>query len=128
MESNPRRILVTGATGFIGSRLVQQLVDDGHEVRAMTRHPETYDGPGRAVAGDVGDRASLTDPLDGVDVAYYLVHSLDRSDFEEVDAQAARNFASAAAALGVTQIVYLGGLGSEDGQLSAHLRLSLIHI
>lgn len=88
----------------------------------MTRHPETYAGAGRAVGADVGDRASLTEPLAGVDVAYYLVHSLDRPDFEEVDAQAARNFASAAAAGGVRQIVYLGGLGSEEDHLSAHLR------
>lgn len=120
--SRSSRVLVTGATGFIGSRLVEQLVEDGHDVRAMTRHPDTYDGPGTAVGGDVSDRASLTDPLDGVDVAYYLVHSLDRPDFEEVDARAARNFANAAAAVGVKQIVYLGGLGSEDDDLSAHLR------
>lgn len=116
------KVLVTGATGFIGSRLVGALVDEGHEVLAMTRHPEDYSGPGRAVGGDVSDRASLTEPLDGVDVAYYLVHSLDRPDFEEVDAKAAANFAAAAAAGGVKQIVYLGGLGAENGNLSAHLR------
>lgn len=122
VEKRAARVLVTGATGFIGSRLAKHLEAEGHEVLAMTRHPETYQGAGRPVGADVGDRASLTDPLDGVDVAYYLVHSLDRPDFEEVDAQAARNFAGAAAAGGVRQIVYLGGLGSEQEHLSAHLR------
>ncbi len=115
------RILVTGATGFIGRRLVPALVDAGHDVRAMTRRPESYDGLGEAVAGDVSDPASLTGPLDGVEVAYYLVHSLDDADFERKDAEAARAFASAAQAQGVQQIVYLGGLGG-DGELSAHLR------
>ena len=117
------RILVTGATGFIGKRLVPALVEAGHDVKAMTRHPETYDGPGRPVRGDVGERASLTEPLEDVDVAYYLVHSLDSDDFEERDADAARLFAKVAEKTGVRQIVYLGGLGSEDnGALSAHLR------
>ena len=88
----------------------------------MTRRPEEYDGPGEPVAGDVFDRASLTDPLTGVDVAVYLVHSLDDPDFEQKDADAARTFAKAAVACGVRQIVYLGGLGSEDDQLSPHLR------
>lgn len=122
MDQSGLEVLVTGATGFIGSRLANELVDAGHRVRAMTRHPDSYDGPGRAVAGDVSDRASLAEPLEGVDVAYYLVHSLDRPDFEEVDARAARNFAEAASAAGVRQIVYLGGLGSEEDELSAHLR------
>ncbi len=117
------RILVTGATGFIGKRLVPALVEAGHDVKAMTRHPETYDGPGRAVRGDVGERASLTEPLEDVDIAYYLVHSLDNDDFEKRDADAARLFAKVAEKTGVKQIVYLGGLGSEDvGTLSAHLR------
>ncbi len=117
------RILVTGATGFIGKRLVPALVEAGHDVKAMTRHPETYDGPGRPVRGDVGDRASLTEPLEDVEVAYYLVHSLDSADFEKRDAEAARLFAKVAEKTGVRQIVYLGGLGSEDnGELSAHLR------
>ena len=62
---------------------MRALVDAGHDVKAMTRHPETYDGPGRPVRGDVGERASLTEPLEDVDVAYYLVHSLDNADFEE---------------------------------------------
>ena len=115
-------VLVTGATGFIGRRLVPELVEAGHTVRAMTRRPEEYDGPGEPVAGDVFDRASLTDPLTGVDVAVYLVHSLDDPDFEEKDADAARTFAKAAVACGVRQIVYLGGLGSEDDTLSPHLR------
>ena len=116
------RILVTGATGFIGRRLVPALIDQGHDVRAMTRHPERYDGPGEGVAGDMDDPSSLTSPLEGVDVAYYLVHSLDDDDFERKDADAARGFARAAAAAGVRQIIYMGGLGDDDQELSAHLR------
>jgi uncharacterized protein YbjT (DUF2867 family) len=116
------RILVTGATGFIGRRLVPALVEKGHEVRAMTRHPDTYEGPGEPVGADVNDSGSLVAPLDGVDVAYYLVHSLDDADFERKDAEAARAFAAAAAAGGVRQIVYMGGLGDDDQELSAHLR------
>ncbi len=122
VDTSRARVLVTGATGFIGSRLTAQLAGQGHEVRAMTRRPASYEGAGRAVQGDVGDRGSLTESLGGVDVAYYLVHSLDRPDFEKIDAVGARNFASAAAAGGVQQIVYLGGLGSEEQALSAHLR------
>jgi uncharacterized protein YbjT (DUF2867 family) len=115
-------VLVTGATGFIGRRLVPALLDAGHEVRAMTRHPETYDGPGEPVGADVMDADSLRPALEGVDVAVYLVHSLDDPDFERKDAEAARNFSAAAAAAGVRQIIYMGGLGADDGDLSAHLR------
>jgi uncharacterized protein YbjT (DUF2867 family) len=120
--SEPLTVLVTGATGFIGRRLVPELVARGHTVRAMTRNPESYDGPGEPVGGDVSDRSSLTDPLSGADVAFYLVHSLDDRDFERKDAEAARRFAKAAEACGVRQIIYLGGLGSDDDKLSAHLR------
>ena len=89
---------VTGASGFVGSRLVPALLDRGLAVKAMTRHPESYDGPGEPVAGDVSDPPSLTGPLEGVDVAVYLVHSLDDDDFESKDAEAARAFGRAAAA------------------------------
>jgi uncharacterized protein YbjT (DUF2867 family) len=115
-------VLVTGATGFIGRRLVPALLDAGHDVRAMTRRPETYDGPGEPVGADVMDPDSLGPALDGADVAIYLVHSLDDPDFERKDAQAARNFSAAAAAAGLQQIVYMGGLGDDDQDLSAHLR------
>jgi uncharacterized protein YbjT (DUF2867 family) len=115
-------VLVTGATGFIGSRLVPALVEAGHEVKAMTRHPDTYDGPGTPVAGDVSDPGSLGEAVSGVDVAIYLVHSLDDDDFERKDAEAARSFGLAAAASGVSQVVYLGGLGKDGEHLSAHLR------
>jgi uncharacterized protein YbjT (DUF2867 family) len=115
------RILVTGATGFIGRRLVPALVERGHQVRAMTRRPEAYDGPGDPVGADVNDPESLTPALEGIEVAYYLVHSLDDADFERKDAEAARAFARAAAEQGVAQIIYMGGLG-DDGDLSAHLR------
>jgi len=115
-------VLVTGATGFIGRRLVPALIDAGHDVRAMTRRPEAYDGPGEAVGADVSDRASLDEALRDVDVAIYLVHSLDDPDFERKDADAARTFSAAAAAAGVEQIVYMGGLGDDDDDLSAHLR------
>src|SRR4051812_43904320 len=115
-------VLVTGATGFVGRRLVPELVERGYKVRAMTRRPEAYDGPGDPVAGDVHDADSLTEPLTGVDVAIYLVHSLDDTDFERKDAEAARTFGAVAKEQGVDQIVYLGGLGADDDDLSAHLR------
>lgn len=115
-------LLVTGATGFVGQRLVPSLLDAGHEVRAMTRNPDDYDGPGIATYGDVDETESLPDALAGVDVAIYLVHSLDDDDFEHKDAEAARAFGAAAAEAGLRQIVYLGGLGADDGELSAHLR------
>jgi uncharacterized protein YbjT (DUF2867 family) len=120
--AEPTSILVTGATGFIGSRLVPDLVERGHDVRAMTRRPEEYDGPGTAVGGDVHDPSTLTEALAGVGVAYYLVHSLDADDFENKDARAAQGFGEAAAEAGVRQIVYLGGLGAEGAELSKHLR------
>jgi uncharacterized protein YbjT (DUF2867 family) len=115
-------VLVTGATGFIGSRLVHALVEAGHRVKAMTRRPDDYAGLGDPVEGDVFDPDTLFEPMDGVDVAVYLVHSQDDNDFERKDAEAARGFGHAAAANGVRQIVYLGGLGKADVQLSPHLR------
>jgi uncharacterized protein YbjT (DUF2867 family) len=120
--TDPLTVLVTGATGFIGKRLVPALQDAGHTVRAMTRHPDTYDGPGEGVFGDVSDPGTLAGPLDGADVAIYLVHALDDEDFERKDADAAKAFGLAAAASGTRQIVYLGGLGKDDEELSAHLR------
>jgi uncharacterized protein YbjT (DUF2867 family) len=115
-------ILVTGATGFIGGRLVPALIAAGHDVRAMTRRPEEYGGPGAPVRGDVQDASTLESALEGVRVAYYLVHSLGVDDFEDRDARAARTFGEVAAEAGVRQIVYLGGLGAEGSELSAHLR------
>jgi len=118
----PLCVLVTGATGFIGSRLVPALLEAGHDVKAMTRNPDDYAGLGTPVAGDVSDPGSLGEAMSGVDVAVYLVHSLDDDAFESKDAEAARFFALAAAASGVQQIVYLGGLGKDGEELSAHLR------
>ncbi|MGY1856472.1 NAD(P)H-binding protein [Modestobacter sp. SYSU DS0290] len=116
------RVLVSGASGFVGGRLCVALEEAGHEVRAMTRHPDTYTGAGAPVAGDVGDEASLRAALAGCSAAYYLVHSLDSADFQEKDAAAARAFARAAADAGLGRIVYLGGLGNDADDLSAHLR------
>lgn len=121
-SDRPLSVLVTGATGFVGSRLVPALVEAGHDVKAMTRRPDEYDGLGTPVAGDVSDPGSLGEAVSGVDVAVYMVHSLDDNDFEKKDAEAARSFALAAAAAGVEQIVYLGGLGKDGDDLSPHLR------
>ena len=98
-------VLVTGATGFIGRRLVPELVERGLTVRAMTRRPEAYDGPGEAVGADVHRPETLGPALAGADVAVYLVHSLDDPDFERKDADAARAFGRAAADAGVRQVV-----------------------
>ena len=118
----PLTVLVTGASGFVGSHLAEALVAAGHTVRAMTRRPEDYEGAGEPVAGDVSDPASLAHVLAGVDAAYYLIHSLASDDFAAKDAQAARNFAAAAGQAGLERIVYLGGLGDDSGDLSEHLR------
>ena len=115
-------VLVTGATGFVGRRLVPTLVERGFAVRAMTRHPDDYAGEGEPVGGDVHNADSLVEPLLGVDVAVYLVHSLESVDFERRDADAARAFGRVAAEAGVRQIIYLGGLGRDDDELSPHLR------
>lgn len=116
-------ILVTGATGFVGSRLAETLEQEGHHVRAMTRNPDRYDGAGNAVEGDVADGDSLRAALDGIEVAYYLIHSLDDDDFEAKDDEGAETFARAARDAGVGRIIYLGGLGVDDEEeLSPHLR------
>ncbi|MEV6871784.1 NAD(P)H-binding protein [Amycolatopsis sp. NPDC051128] len=115
------RVLVAGASGFVGARLCPALEDAGHEVLAMTRRPAKYRGAGKAVHGDVADVGSLGDAFKGADAAYYLVHSLDSVDFARRDAAAACAFARAAADAGLRQIVYLGGLGNDDDALSAHL-------
>ncbi|MDX3192371.1 NAD(P)H-binding protein [Streptomyces sp. MN03-5084-2B] len=115
------RVLVAGASGFVGSRLCPALEAAGHEVLAMTRHPAKYRGAGKAVRGDVADVGSLRDALKGVEAAYYLVHSLDSADFKRRDADAAHAFARAAEGAGLRRIVYLGGLGDDDDALSAHL-------
>src|SRR3954447_4706850 len=115
-------VLVTGASGFVGSHLISALVEQGHDARAMTRHPDSYDGAGTPIYGDVADLDSLRQALQGMDAAYYLVHSLDSDDFEQRDAEAATAFGHAAADADVRQIIYLGGLGDLDDNLSAHLR------
>jgi len=116
------KVLVAGASGFVGRRLCPVLIEAGHEVLAMTRHPESYEGDGTAVYGDVHDPKALREALAGCQSAYYLVHSLDSPDFERKDADAAWAFAEAAAAAGLQRIVYLGGLGDDADDLSAHLR------
>lgn len=120
-------VLLTGATGYVGGRLLQALEQRGYRVRCLARRPEALAGRVGAntevVAGDVLDPASLDAALSGVDVAYYLIHSMGSSgSFEETDRQAARSFGRAAKAAGVKGIVYLGGLGRDDKELSPHLR------
>ena len=116
------RVAVAGASGFVGRRLCTALESAGHDVVALTREPSSYVGSGTPVLADVHEPDTLARALAGTDAAYYLVHSLDREDFERADAGAARAFGLAAADAGIGRIVYLGGLGDDRDDLSAHLR------
>jgi uncharacterized protein YbjT (DUF2867 family) len=116
------KVLVAGASGFVGSRLCPALAEAGHDVVAMTRHPDKYRGIGAPMRGDVHDTPSLSTALAGCQVAYYLVHSLSDRDFRQKDSAAAAAFGAAAARAGLNRIVYLGGLGDAADTLSAHLR------
>jgi len=120
-------ILLTGATGYIGGRLLKDLEAQGHRVRCLARQPEFLRARvaigTEVVAGDMLESASLDQAMIGVETAYYLVHSMQRgSDFSEKDRSAAQNFGAAARAAGVRRIIYVGGLGDDRQELSAHLR------
>lgn len=121
------RVLVTGATGYIGGLLVPKLLDAGHAVRVLARSPGRVAGrPWSAevevVRGDVLQPETLAPALAGCDAAYYLVHSMGaRSRFQERDLAAAGHLAAAAGAAGLRRIVYLGGLGDDGAALSEHL-------
>lgn len=121
------RILVTGGTGYVGGRLTPLLEQHGLQVRCVARRPEFLQsrvGPlTEVVAGDVLQPETLRIALAGVETAFYLVHSMGAGkDFEDEDRIAAGNFAEAAKRNGVRRIIYLGGLGDEQQQLSKHLR------
>lgn len=123
-----RLVLVSGATGYVGGRLVPHLLQAGYRVRCLVRDRDRAMGRSWArevemVEGDVLEPSTLKPALEGVDVAYYLVHSMrGGDDYAERDRRAARNFANAAAETGVQQIIYLGGLGDPSAELSQHLR------
>lgn len=121
------RCLVTGATGYIGGRLVPRLLDDGLHVRALARNPDKLaDVPWRQQAevarGDLGDVDSLIAAFDGIDVVYYLVHSMGTSkNFMAEENRAVQNVVTAARRTGVRRVVYLSGLHPEGRELSPHL-------
>ena len=126
--TSPGGVLVTGATGYVGGRLLAALEQAGPTVRCLARRPEVLAGRVAAstevVKGDCLDPTTLAPALAGVDTAYYLVHSMGSGrSFAELDAAAADHFGQAARAAGVRRIVYLGGLGAEEeAELSEHLR------
>ena len=121
-DSGP--VLVTGATGYVGSELIPELLRRDMSVRALARDPARADLPAQVDArrGDAVSGAGLPEALEGARTAYYLIHSMGRGsgkDFAARDRQAAVNFGEAAKAAGVERVIYLGGLGAED---SEHLR------
>ncbi len=130
MEANAptlgKRVLLTGATGYVGGRLLRELEKMGYLVRCLARRPEHLKNrvseKTEILQGDVLDPQSLTLAFEGVDVAYYLIHSMgSKADFEEQDRRAAINFSTTAREAGVQRIIYLGGLSAKENSLSPHL-------
>lgn len=125
MSEDKRLILLTGASGYVGGRLLKALEAKGYRVRCLARRPEflqpRINAGTEIVRGDVLDPDSLQAAMHGIDTAYYMIHSMGSSGtFEEEDRRAAKNFAEAARAAGVRRLIYLGGLG-RDEELSPHL-------
>ena len=124
---NNYRILVTGATGYVGGRLVPELIKEGYYIRCLARNPEKVKGRNwkniDVVKGDVLKPETLAPALEGIDIAYYLIHAMGKwGDFKERDAKSAHNFAEAAKKAGIKRIIYLGGLAYEKDNLSPHLK------
>src|SRR3954454_17762892 len=123
--------LLTGATGYIGGRLMRRLIADGRELRALARNPELLAAePIELMQGNVIRGTGLQEALDGCETAYYLVHSMERAagpngGFADLDRRAADNFARAAQEAGVDRVVYLGGLIPQGQSISPHLRSRL---
>jgi uncharacterized protein YbjT (DUF2867 family) len=130
------RTLVTGVSGYVGAALVERLRRDGHELRGFARSPERVAAAGVAlddlVLGDATSGAGLDRALDGVEVAYFLIHSMEGAAagaFADAERRAAESFAAAASAAGLRRVVYLGGIVPADAPLSRHLgsRLAVEH-
>jgi uncharacterized protein YbjT (DUF2867 family) len=127
-NSEPSLILVSGATGYIGGRLVPRLLDQGYQVRVMVRDPSRLQGRSwlkqvEVVQADVFQPETLCAAMQGVRTAYYLIHTMsDHADFAKRDLVASSNFGDAAYTCGVKHIIYLGGLGDTEADLSGHLR------
>ena len=124
------RILVTGASGYVGSALIPRLRSDGHHVRGYGRSAARVTAAvDEMVEGDAALGTGLDRALDGVEVAYFLIHSMEgvgAGAFAEQERRSAEQFAAAATAAGVRRIVYLGGLVPSDGRLSRHLASRLV--
>ena len=121
-------VLLTGVTGYVGRRLAPRLERDGHALRALARDPTRAEVDFPVVKGDLVSGDSLAEALDGIDVAYFLIHSMEPSAdgaFPDRERRTAENFAHAACDAGVQRIVYLGGPVPATGRLSAHLRSRL---
>src|SRR3954451_13982857 len=129
IERDPEPILLTGASGYVGSHLLEELRRRGRRVRALVRRPETAELPADVEVrkGDAVSGAGLAEALEGVRTAYYLIHSMGRGagsggGFAQRDRAAADNFGDAARGAGVERVLYLGGLGPTGADASSHLR------
>jgi len=127
VQGHPYNILVTGATGFIGSRLLSSLIEKGYSVKALSRNPKADSHNLKYVKADLFNQQDLEIALDGIEVAYYLVHSMEGTknqwkEFASRERIQAQNFLKAATKVGVKRIIYLGGLVNESLDLSPHMK------